>query len=392
MTVLFDKYPQMVWRHYVIIGWAICATSLIAAAFCKSLLALAITQGVLYGVGLLILNVPVLLILNTWFVKRRGTAYGLLFGTCDLLGFATTILAEYLLYKHGLKIGLLTFGGIMLAISGPAIWLLQARPIKDATPATPIMRDPELEDMAMTPLIRRASSNLWASHNRQPYYRRPIFYIFALANLFYSLAYYPPFMYLPSYTTDLGYSTTRGAWLLAASNIAMIFGEIGFGKLSDRFNVHILILIVSLVSSIAAVTLWGLAHSFIMLVCFAIIFGSIGSGLIALWARMGTFFSQKDAQMVYSFMSFGRGLGSIVSGPISTALLKNAYRGSPDDGSGGYGNGKYFGVVLFVGVAMAISALMGVVGFISGWQKNELGRVDRKQRRLKPTPSLNMEA
>lgn len=385
MTILFDKYPQMKWRHYVILGWAICALSLIGAAFCKSLWALAITQGVLYGVGLLILNVPVLLILNTWFVKRRGTAYGLLFGTCDLLGFATTILAEYLLYKHGLKISLLVFGGIMLAISGPAIWLLKARPVMALTP---IFRDKELEEMALTPLTRRASSNLWCSKNNTRYYRRPIFYIFALANLFYSLAYYPPFMYLPSYTTDLGYSTSRGAYLLAASNIAMIFGEIGFGQLSDRFNVHILILIVSLVSSVAALTLWGLAHSFVMLVCFAVIFGSIGSGLIALWARMGTFFSQKDAQMIYSIMSFGRGFGSIVSGPISTALLGTTV----DGGSSGYGNGKYFGVVVFVGVAMAISALMGAIGLFTGWHGNELGRVDRKQRRLKPTPSLNLEA
>lgn len=376
MTAICERYPQLKCRYFVLAGWVICVVSLVGASFSKSLLPLAVTQGGLYGFGLLILDVPTLLILNTWFVKRRGLAYGLLFGACDLIGFGATILAEYLLRKYEMRNTLLIFSSILVAICGPAMWLLQPRSVPGPTFAT----ERQLEETP-TPLARRASSRIGPKVTVR-YYRRPIFYIFTLANLFHAFAYYVPLMYLPSYTTSLGYSPARGAYLLAAANFAQIFGEVGFGQLSDRVNVHVLILSCTLVSSIATFTLWGLANSFTLLSCFALVFGSFGSGFISLWARMGTFFGQKDAQMIYSIMSLGRGIGSIASGPISSALLATSVsKSTADNGSFKYGNGKFSGLVLFVGVSMGISALMGVVGLFAGWRGNELGRISRKRGR-----------
>lgn len=74
LTILCETYPKFKCRYYVILGWSLCVCSLVSAAFTKSLVALAWTQGAFYGAGLLILDVPALLILNTWFVKRRGLA------------------------------------------------------------------------------------------------------------------------------------------------------------------------------------------------------------------------------------------------------------------------------------------------------------------------------
>lgn len=56
-----------------------------------------------YGVGLFIIDIPGLLIVNTWFLERRGLAYGLMFGATDLFGSALTFLAQALLQKYGLK-------------------------------------------------------------------------------------------------------------------------------------------------------------------------------------------------------------------------------------------------------------------------------------------------
>jgi hypothetical protein len=127
-------------------------------------------------------------------------------------------------------------------------------------------------------------------------------------------------------------------------------------------------------------TLWGFAKSIVMLSWFALIYGCLGSGLISLWSRMGSFFGQKDAQMIYSVMSMGRGLGSIVSGPISTALLEVAADrpARRKDGITNYGNGKYLGIVLFVGLFMSLSAAMAIVGLLLGWHHKELGNVKRK--------------
>ena len=83
--------------YYIILEWLFCVVGLLAAAFCKSLLSLAFTQGLLYGIGVFILDMPVLLILNAWFIRRPGLTYGILFATTDLIGFGFSFLAQVLL-------------------------------------------------------------------------------------------------------------------------------------------------------------------------------------------------------------------------------------------------------------------------------------------------------
>jgi MFS family permease len=374
MTCMCKTYPQINRRYIVLLGWAICVAGLVGASFCASLLSLTLTQGLLYGVGIFILDAPVLLILNTWFVKRRGFAYGILFSITDLLGFGFSILATALLRRHGLRWTLLTFAGIILLIPGPAILFLKPRPPEDKDvfcPETPLA------------IIKRCL------YHARRYCRQHIFYLFTLSNILQALAFYLPFIYLPSYTTDLGHTPTQGAIVLGTANFAQIFGELGFGQLSDSVNVNILIIISSLVASISVLALWGLAQSLVQLVFFALVFGGFASGFISLWAGMGRTFGEESAQMVYSTLSFCRGVSSIVSGPISSSLL----RGLPEHGSGhnhrhhAYGNRKYAWVVLFVGICMACSALLGGLGLLAGKQKNQDGNDTELTEKGNETPS-----
>jgi hypothetical protein len=131
-------------------------------------------------------------------------------------------------------------------------------------------------------------------------------------------------------------------------------------------------------------TLWGFARSIVMLSWFALIYGCFGSGLISLWSRMGSFFGQNDAQMIYSVMSMGRALGGIVSGPVSSALLEvTADRPAMrKNGVTDYGNGRYPGVVLFVGLSMSMSAVMAIAGLVLGWHHKELGNIKRKEKSM----------
>jgi MFS family permease len=359
MTCICKTYPHINRRYYVLLGWAICVISLVGASFSASLLPLALTQGLLYGAGIFILDAPVLLILNTWFVKRRGFAYGILFSMTDLFGFGFAILAEILLGRYGLRWTLLIFAGIILLISGPAMLFLKPRPLEDKgvlCPQTPL------------DILKRCL------YNARRYSRQYIFYLFTLSNLFQALAFYLPFIYLPSYTTDIGHTPTQGAIVLGVANFAQIFGELAFGQLSDSVNMHALVILSSLVASISVLALWGLAQSLVQLIFFALVFGGFASGFISLWAGMGKAFGEESAQMIYSILSFSRGVANIASGPISSSLL----RALPEHRSGhhnrhAYGNHKYAWVVLFVGICMACSALLGALGFLTSGQKNQDG-------------------
>lgn len=78
-----------------------------------------------------------------------------------------------------------------------------------------------------------------------------------------------------------------------------------------------------------------------------------------MWAQIRTFFGEKEAQNIYSVMSFVRGIGNTASGPISVALLMMARAVDRSD----YAFGRVSACCLYAGVCMAFSALLGGVGF-----------------------------
>src|SRR5690349_1770539 len=126
MTYITKRYRNRRWQ-FIWTGWVIDIVSLVAASFCSSIPILALTQGVLYGVGFFILYYPVLAMLNEWFVARRGQAYGILFASTGLSGIVLPFLTETLLAKYGYKTTLRAFGAAVFATSGPAILLLRPR-------------------------------------------------------------------------------------------------------------------------------------------------------------------------------------------------------------------------------------------------------------------------
>lgn len=345
-------------HYYIVLGWALTVIGLLSSAFCHDVKALIATQGLLYGIGVLLVEMPSLIIMNTWFVRRRGLFFGLLCGILDLFGVAWGFLASAMLNKYGLKTTFLTMAAIAFVIPGLCMFFIRERPPQSMPPESP-----EDNNISTPPVQPDVALNL------QPpcrYYRRPTFYLFLIANLLQALAFYLPFIYLPSFTTLIGYSTSKGAVVLAIANLAQIFGEITFGKLSDKVGVHMLATISATVACGSTFILWSLADSLAYVIAFAFLFGAFASGFIALWPRMGTMFAEQDANMIYSFLSCGRGLGVLASGPISSSLLKigNTH------GNTSSPHHTFKALILFVGSCMAASAFISCVGWMSTIHKS----------------------
>ncbi|CCF33631.1 monocarboxylate transporter [Colletotrichum higginsianum] len=311
-------------RHMVVVGWALCVASLVGASFADSVPGLIATQGVLYGFGFLMLYFPVLRMLNEWFVARRGLAYGVLYAGGGFSGVGLPFLLQLLLSRYGYRTTLRAVAVAQFACVAPVLHMVKGR---------------------LPPSPRGAMRMFDVSFLRQP-----LFYCFALSNLFQGFAYYIPSLYLPSYASAIGLSGTMGALLLAAHNLATVFGQLGFGWLSDRTdNVFALMFVSSFVSSVAAFTLWGFAHSLALLVVFALVFGMFAGGFLIFWAKFGAMLSD-DPQPVFSMMAFGKGIGNLATGPITAGLLTKPV-------SWGYGMGRYESLILFLGSFMLCSSL-----------------------------------
>jgi len=168
------------------------------------------------------------------------------------------------------------------------------------------------------------------------------------------MGYWFPGIFLPSYATSLGLSPATGALLLALFSMAQGGGQLTFGFLSDgRLPLHVLLVLSPLVSAIATFTIWGFSHSLPPLSIFSLIYGFFGAGYVVLWGRMGMALSDDPtaALATYSVFAFQKGIGNVLAGPISAALLI----GTTNTMS--YGVLRYQNIIILTGVGMLLSSL-----------------------------------
>ncbi|KAF4549902.1 MFS-type transporter-like protein 24 [Elsinoe fawcettii] len=351
----YHKYQQqMIW-----IGWPLCILGLVAGSFASSLEFLILSQGVLYGLGFLIFYYPILSMVNEYWIQRRGMAYGLLCSATGLSGTVLPLLAETLLQRYGHRTTLRIMAVSLTILTGPLIPFLKPR-----LPSSSHTSSPKTD---------------WT------FLRSPLFHIYSLSNILQGLAYFLPALYLPSTATSLGTSPRIAALLLTTMSLAQTIGQFLFGWLSDRTSsspqsgsstttsssgqgaLNLMLTATTAVSA-TSILLWALPTSLPPLFVFAALYGLFATAFTALWARMASNVTTNPGTtpIVFALFNAGKGIGNVVAGPVSAALLRH--------GSNGQGaKGRYVAVVGFAGGMMMLSALVIGAWWVLGAAKG--GRV-----------------
>lgn len=312
----------------------ICILGLLLGSFATSLGTLIFTQGIMYGMGLLIFYYAILSFVNEYWITRRGMAYGLLCSASGLSGAIMPFTLEALLNRYGYSITLRAVAIGMIVLTGPLLPLFKGR-LPPTTHA-------------------RASRTDWS------FFRSPLFWIYTASNLVNGLGYFFPSIYLPSYAAYLGFSPIQGALLVGLLSTSQVFGQFTFGYLSDkRMPVNFLIMVSTVISAASVLALWGFAFTFVRLVSFSLIYGFFGAGYTAMWARMGTAIS---AEPTIAFTTFGlfcmqKGIGNVLTGPISAALIGQEVKERV------YGVFKFESIILFTGSCMLVSGASVAIGY-----------------------------
>lgn len=313
--------------HMILVGWPLCIAGLVAGSFANELSTLILTQGVMYGVGFVIFYYPILSLVDEFWVRRRGMAYGLLCSASGASGAVMPLVLQALLRKFGYRTTLRAIAVALFGLTGPLIPLMKGR--------------------------------LGQQHHMSPrtdwsFLKLPLFWIYSVSNLMMGLGYFFPSLYLPSYASSIGLSVPKSASLLALMSVAQVAGQFTFGYLSDKkVSLNTLILVSLSVAATATFSIWGVARSLLPLVFFALLYGFFGTGYTAMWARMVTRISEEPSafEAMFGLFNFGKGIGNVLAGPISAGLLRLSA-----DTSGGYGQGTYRSVVVFTGVCLLLSA------------------------------------
>jgi predicted MFS family arabinose efflux permease len=312
--------------HMILVGWPLCIVALVAGSFADRLGTLILTQGVMYGIGFIIFYYPILSMVDEFWVRRRGMAYGLLCSASGASGAVTPLVLQVLLRKYGYRTTLRAVAVMLVVLTDPLIPLLKGRidHQRNSSPRTD-----------------------WS------FLKKQLFWTYSASNILMGVGYFFPSLYIPSYATSIGLSTTQGALLLSLMSISQVVGQFTFGYLSDKKSSLNTLIIVSLsVAGTATLSAWGLARSIVPLIFFVLLYGFFGAGYTALWARMVSTVSDEPSasQAMFGLFCCGKGVGNIFAGPIGAGLLDLSGAG------GGYGHGIYKAVVIFTGVSLLLSA------------------------------------
>lgn len=297
---------------------------------------LILTQGIFYAIGGTLAYSPAIQFMDEWFVKRKGLAFGVMWAGTGLGGVLIPLLLQYLLNNHGFRTTLRVWTVILFVTTAPITIFLK--------PRLPI---------AQSSAYRRQDLSFVKSKT---------FLLLQLGNVLEGLGYFIPSIYLPTYASQLGASSGISALTITLFNIASVFGCIGMGSIIDRWHVTTCILISTIGSTLSIFLLWGFSTSLPPLLIFSILYGlfagSFSSTYPGIMMAMQKSAGNVEGTMVFAMLEAGRGIGNVICGPVSEALVRVG-----DVGAKGLYGTEYGPLILFTGV----SAALGGVSILGRW-------------------------
>ncbi|KAK7984974.1 major facilitator superfamily domain-containing protein [Apiospora saccharicola] len=359
------------WARWTpIVGLFIMSISLAASSFCDTVPQLIAFQGCLYAVGGGIAYAPCILYLDEWFVRRKGLAYGIMWSGTGIAGVVLPLLFEALLRSLGFQTTLRLWAGVLFAITAPLAFFIKPR----------------------VPVSRNMAANKARPFNFK-FLLLPSFLVYQSFNILEATGFFLPAIYLPTYARSVFASgSLPSATTVLLVNVASVVGCVTMGSLTDRLHVVTCILVSTAGATLCVFLVWGLASSLAGLYAFCLLYGLFAGSYTSAWPGImravmekaaasdvahsgsststdaaapspdnsndcGGNISEKkkygpvDTGMVFAWLAAGRGIGNVISGPLSEGLLD----GTPwlGQAAGGYGSG-YGGLIVFTGVTATL--------------------------------------
>jgi MFS family permease len=306
---------------------------------------------------------PTINLINEWFLQKRGLAIGIAIAGDFAGGVAMPLILQAVLNEVGFRwvshhpndqsvvasllithMQTLRVVALMIVIlSSPIIFLLKPRlPISASHVAPPV-------DLA--------------------FLKSPFFWTLQLFNTIQALGYFLPTNYLPTIAESLGLGRTLGSLTILCVNLTGIFGCIGVGALVDRFDVTLVLLGQGILSCIAVFIALGFTTSIAPLFVFSLLYGLTAAAYSTSWGGVIRELQRKhentDANVVFGLLAMGRGVGSIISGPLSETLVDES-KSLHGAAISAYGS-EYGSIIIFSGCTAFAGGLAWFVrraGFI----------------------------
>ncbi|ATY60852.1 MFS monocarboxylate [Cordyceps militaris] len=324
-------------------GILVMAGALLGASLATTAPQLIGTQGVLFAVGSSLAYCPCIAFLNEWFDRRKGLAYGVMWAGTGLSGSVLPFALQHLLGRHGHALTLRVCAAALLVATLPVVYFVKPRLPPAA--ATAVHHHPFNLRFALT----------------------QTFLLHQVANVCQALGFFLPSIFLPTYARSvLGAGGVASASTILLLNLASAVGCPVMGWLSDSHHVARCLFIATVGAALATVLLWGFATTVPSLLIYCAFYGLFAGSYTSAWTGLMRQMTTDDAisdryacketdpVMVLSVLAAGRGIGSVLSGPLSQALVGDYWHVKT---YGAYGT-VYGPLVIFTGFTAALSGIV----------------------------------
>jgi MFS family permease len=322
-------------------GLLVMCLALALSSFSTTTTHLIVTQGIIYAIGGSFAYAPCILYMDQWFVKRKGLAYGIMWAGTGLAGVILPFVMDWLLHTYGFRTTLRAWAICLFLLTGPLLYFVK--------PRIPVAQTHKPQKIDFT------------------FLRTTAFSIPQLCNIIEALGFFLPSIYLPTYARTLGASSSLSALTLMFFNVASVVGCVMMGGMIDKWHVTTCIMISTVGTAISVFVIWGFSMTLPTLYVFSLAYGLFAGSYTSTWPGIMRDVKKKkenaDPSIIFACLSAGRGIGNVISGPLSEVLVK----GMAWQGKAGWGYGSGYGsLIVFTGV----TAVLGGGSFLGkrvGW-------------------------
>jgi MFS family permease len=299
-------------RRVVILGGMMLGLSLILSGLTRQIWHLYLSFGVLGGIGVGALYVPLSATATRWFTSNRGLALAIVSGGNGTGILAIAPFARYLISTYDWATAFMVMGVLSWVVILPAALLVRNSAAEMGYKAY------GAEDEAdANPMTGKVAPEVGGINGRGAA-RTPTFWIITLTHFFCCAAHSGPIFHMTSFAIDMGIPKMAAATLLGLSGFTSIAGRVGTGVIADRIGARTTLTTMLGLQALGIVLyLWaGPLWTFLAL---AVVFGVGYGGVMPLYAIltrqyfgarvMGTTYGA-----VFGISAIGMGIGSYLGG------------------------------------------------------------------------------
>jgi MFS family permease len=290
---LFDIFGP---SWLLIVGTILTTFGLMMTSLCHDYYQFFLAQGLVTGVGLSVVFQIAILCVNTWFLKKRGLAVGLMVSGSSLGGVCFPVMLKRLFNSVGFGWGVRSAAFLIFGCLVIANFLVKSR-----LPPPGWRNTRQIFD--------------WAA------LKEPVFVFVCFACYFTYWGLFTPFTFLPSYAIAHGMDENLAFYLISIVNAASVFGRILPGILADRVGAYNVQVVATFIMAISVLAYWTPSTNNAAIITFGIFYGFVSGAFISLFAVCCVMISPiKRIGGRFGLMCGFNAIAALTGIPISGAL------------------------------------------------------------------------